>query len=137
MHRCLSIQNRPCGYWFTARPCYGAVGTHPTGMLSCSHLSPLKRPVPFENLLEIRSSLENVFEFKNIEIMFNSKNTCLANKATMNLRFIYTEQKANVKEIFFSVAAGIGFRDHWNLHGVVLDFRHCENNLSRENCSLS
>ena len=23
------------GYWFTARPCYGAVGTHPTGMLSC------------------------------------------------------------------------------------------------------
>ena len=31
-----SIHNRPHGYWFTAHPCYGAVGTRPTGMLSCS-----------------------------------------------------------------------------------------------------
>ena len=34
-HRCLSVHNRPDGYWLTARPCYDAVGTHPTGMLSC------------------------------------------------------------------------------------------------------
>ena len=27
---------RQChGHWFTTRPCYSAVGTHPTGMLSC------------------------------------------------------------------------------------------------------
>ena len=31
----VSVHNRPYGYSFTARPCYGAVGTHPTGMLSC------------------------------------------------------------------------------------------------------
>ena len=30
-----SVHNRPHGYSFTAHPCYGAVGTHPTGMLSC------------------------------------------------------------------------------------------------------
>ena len=30
----LSFHNQPHGYSFTARP-YGAVGTHPTGMLSC------------------------------------------------------------------------------------------------------
>ena len=34
-HRCLSVHNRPHGYWFTARPCYSAVGTHPTWILSC------------------------------------------------------------------------------------------------------
>ena len=30
-----SVHNRLHGYWFTAHPCYGAVGMHPTGMLSC------------------------------------------------------------------------------------------------------
>ena len=29
------VHNRPHGYSFTASSCYGAVGTHPTGMLSC------------------------------------------------------------------------------------------------------
>ena len=29
------VHNWPHDYSFTARPCYGAVGTHPTGMLSC------------------------------------------------------------------------------------------------------
>ena len=28
------VHNRSHGYSFIARPCYGAVGTHPTGMLS-------------------------------------------------------------------------------------------------------
>ena len=32
---CHSVYNRPCGYLFTTHPCYGAVGMHPTGMLSC------------------------------------------------------------------------------------------------------
>ena len=27
----------PHGYWFTAPPCYGAVGTHPTGMISSQY----------------------------------------------------------------------------------------------------
>ena len=30
-----SVHNRPHGYTVTAHSCYGAVGTHPTGMLSC------------------------------------------------------------------------------------------------------
>ena len=30
----LYVHNRPHAYRFTARPCYGAVGTHPTGKLS-------------------------------------------------------------------------------------------------------
>ena len=34
----VSVDNRPHGYWFTARPCYGAVGMHPTGMLSCNSI---------------------------------------------------------------------------------------------------
>ena len=33
--RCLSVHNRPQDYLFTARPCYGAGGMHPTGMLPC------------------------------------------------------------------------------------------------------
>ena len=33
--RCLSVHNQRHGFSFTARPCYGAIGTHPTGMLSC------------------------------------------------------------------------------------------------------
>ena len=33
----------PHGYSFTARPCYGAVGTHPTGMLSSQYLPPVYR----------------------------------------------------------------------------------------------
>ena len=32
---CHSVHNRPYGYSITAHPCYGAVATHPTGMLSC------------------------------------------------------------------------------------------------------
>ena len=32
---CHSVHNRLHGYSFTAHPCYGAVGTHSTGMLSC------------------------------------------------------------------------------------------------------
>ena len=32
---CHSVHNWPHGYSFTAHPCYGAVVTHPTGMLSC------------------------------------------------------------------------------------------------------
>ena len=32
---CRSGHNPPHGYWFTAHPCYGMVGMHPTGMLSC------------------------------------------------------------------------------------------------------
>ena len=31
---CHSVHNRPRGYWFTTHPFYGAVGRHPTGMLS-------------------------------------------------------------------------------------------------------
>ena len=31
----VSVHNRPRGYSVTAHSCYGAVGTHPTGMLSC------------------------------------------------------------------------------------------------------
>ena len=31
-----SVHNRPHGYLVTAHPCYGAVCTHATGMLSCS-----------------------------------------------------------------------------------------------------
>ena len=30
-----SVHNRPHGYSVTAHPSYGAVGMHPTGMLSC------------------------------------------------------------------------------------------------------
>ena len=30
-----SVHNRPHGYSITAHPGCGAVGTHPTGMLSC------------------------------------------------------------------------------------------------------
>ena len=30
-----SVHNRSHGFSVTAHPCYGAVGTHPTGMLSC------------------------------------------------------------------------------------------------------
>ena len=30
-----SVHNRPHGYSVTVHPCYGAVGMHPTGMLSC------------------------------------------------------------------------------------------------------
>ena len=33
--RCLSVHNQPHGFSFTVRPYYGAIGTHPTGMLSC------------------------------------------------------------------------------------------------------
>ena len=29
------LVSKAVGHSFTARPCYGAVGTHPTGMLSC------------------------------------------------------------------------------------------------------
>ena len=32
---CHSVHDRPHGYPVTAHPCYGAIGTHPTGMLSC------------------------------------------------------------------------------------------------------
>ena len=32
---CHSVHNRPHGYLVTVHPCYSAVGTHPTGMLSC------------------------------------------------------------------------------------------------------
>ena len=31
-----SVHNRPHGYSITAHPCYGTVGTHPPGMLTCS-----------------------------------------------------------------------------------------------------
>ena len=31
-----SVHNQPHGYLVTAHPCYGAVGTHPTGLFSCS-----------------------------------------------------------------------------------------------------
>ena len=31
-----SVHNRPHGYSVPANPCYGAVGSHPTRMLSCS-----------------------------------------------------------------------------------------------------
>ena len=30
-----SVHNWPHGYSVTTNPCHGAVGTHPTGMLSC------------------------------------------------------------------------------------------------------
>ena len=30
-----SVYNPPHGYSVTAHPCYGTIGTHPTGMLSC------------------------------------------------------------------------------------------------------
>ena len=30
-----SVHNRPHGYSVTVHPSYGAVGMHPTGMLSC------------------------------------------------------------------------------------------------------
>ena len=33
-----SAHNRPHGYSITAHPCYGMVGTHPTGMLPCLHI---------------------------------------------------------------------------------------------------
>ena len=39
-----SVHNWPHGYWFTARLCYGVVGTHPTGMVSCVTLY-----LPFED----------------------------------------------------------------------------------------
>ena len=29
------VHNRPRSYSVIAHPCYGVVGTHPTGMLSC------------------------------------------------------------------------------------------------------
>ena len=32
---CNSVHKWPHGCWFTAHSCYGAVGTHPTAMLSC------------------------------------------------------------------------------------------------------
>ena len=32
---CDSVHNRPYGYSATAHPCYGMVGLHPTGMVSC------------------------------------------------------------------------------------------------------
>ena len=32
---CHSVHNRPHDYSVTAQPCYSAVGTRPTGMLSC------------------------------------------------------------------------------------------------------
>ena len=37
-----SVYNWPHGYSVTAPPCYGAVGTHPIGMLSCSSISVVK-----------------------------------------------------------------------------------------------
>ena len=56
------------GYSFT--PCYGAVGTHPTGMLSCYNLFP-----PY-----ITSTLKQVQYIQSIlgyQIMLNSfKKTC-------------------------------------------------------------
>ena len=33
-----SVHNPPHGYSVTAHPCYGAVGTHPTGIFSCASL---------------------------------------------------------------------------------------------------
>ena len=36
------VHNQPHGYSFTARPCYGMVRTHPSGMLSCPYFSNLK-----------------------------------------------------------------------------------------------
>ena len=41
---CHSVHNLPHGYSVTAHPCYSAVGTYRTGMLSCSKI------VPRENL---------------------------------------------------------------------------------------
>ena len=32
---CHSVHNGPHGYSVTVHPCYGPVGTHPTGILSC------------------------------------------------------------------------------------------------------
>ena len=33
-YRCLSVHNQPHGYSVTGHPCYGAFGTHRTGMFS-------------------------------------------------------------------------------------------------------
>ena len=35
---CHSVHNQPHGYSVTAHHCYSAVGTHPTGMISCCHI---------------------------------------------------------------------------------------------------
>ena len=37
------VHNWPYGYLATARSCYGAISTHPTGMLSCTKCSYLHR----------------------------------------------------------------------------------------------
>ena len=37
-----SVHNWPHAYSVTAHPCHGAVGTHPTGMLSCCTINPTK-----------------------------------------------------------------------------------------------
>ena len=34
-----SVHNLPYGFSVTAHPCYGAVGTHTTGMFSCCNIN--------------------------------------------------------------------------------------------------
>ena len=53
---CHSVHNRPHGYSVTANPCYNAVGTHPTGMISCSKIFPREKLKPAS--LRIEKSAE-------------------------------------------------------------------------------
>ena len=59
---CHSVHHRPLGYWFNAHPCYGVVGMHPIGMLSCySEISThISRVLPFDAVKFPQHRQENV-----------------------------------------------------------------------------
>ena len=67
-----SDRNLPHGYTVTTRPCYGAVSTHPTGMLSCFKvfMDPGKKSKKMAEILEIqkRKKVRTL-----IKLEFNSK----------------------------------------------------------------
>ena len=66
---CHSVHNWPHGYSATAHPCYSAVGTHPTGVLSCFSVFHMKQAY---NWLETCPYSRNPYwEFFTFPIMFH------------------------------------------------------------------
>ena len=59
------VHNWPHGYW-TARPCYGAVGTHPIEMLSC------KMKFSLQSVFVSNFSLNNALKWYTEAIYFAS-----------------------------------------------------------------
>ena len=63
-----SVHNRPHGYWVTAHLRYNAVGTHPTGMLSC-----LNAFIFHQTFFDVASFRQKMFFFVAIvELICNS-----------------------------------------------------------------